>query len=177
MRTECSTLLDRCLKLYTTLWNIWTYQQLCKKIHNLCTILHKLCTILHKLCIFFTQQLVGSYVSQCCVNFLNSGLTVYWHDTNGIGKRISKAFLIWNKQINKTNYQIFWPMLSSTRFRHVASQNELRSSRCVCKTVKGFHNYYIGLPSCYFACYYWLSVVILVMFTLRWIGIFISGFT
>ena len=25
---------------------------------------------------FFTQQLVGSYVSQCCVNFLNSGLTV-----------------------------------------------------------------------------------------------------
>ena len=48
-----ATLLDRCLKLYTTLWNIWTYQQLCKKIHNLCTILHKLCTILHKLCIFF----------------------------------------------------------------------------------------------------------------------------
>ena len=26
---------------------------------------------------FFTQQLVGSYVSQCCVNFLNSGLAVY----------------------------------------------------------------------------------------------------
>ena len=26
---------------------------------------------------FFTQQLVSSYVSQCCVNFLNSGLTVY----------------------------------------------------------------------------------------------------
>ena len=26
---------------------------------------------------FFTQQLVGSYVSQCCVNFLNSGLTVH----------------------------------------------------------------------------------------------------
>ena len=25
----------------------------------------------------FTQQLVGSYVSQCCVNFLNSGVTVY----------------------------------------------------------------------------------------------------
>ena len=29
------TLLDRCLKLYTTLWNIWTYQQLCKKITQL----------------------------------------------------------------------------------------------------------------------------------------------
>ena len=30
-----STLLDRCLKLYTTLWNMWTYQQLCKKITQL----------------------------------------------------------------------------------------------------------------------------------------------
>ena len=29
------TLLDRCLKLYTTLWNIWTYQLLCKKITQL----------------------------------------------------------------------------------------------------------------------------------------------
>ena len=29
------TLLDRCLKLYTTLWNIWTYQQLCKNITQL----------------------------------------------------------------------------------------------------------------------------------------------
>ena len=29
------TLLDLCLKLYTTLWNIWTYQQLCKKITQL----------------------------------------------------------------------------------------------------------------------------------------------
>ena len=29
------TLLDRCLKVYTTLWNIWTYQQLCKKITQL----------------------------------------------------------------------------------------------------------------------------------------------
>ena len=29
------TLLDRCLKLYTTLWNIWTYQQLCKQITQL----------------------------------------------------------------------------------------------------------------------------------------------
>ena len=71
------TPLDRSLNFYTTLWNIWTYQQLCKKLHNLCKILHNLCTILNKLCNFFTQQLVGSYVSQCCVNFLNSGLTVY----------------------------------------------------------------------------------------------------
>ena len=30
-----ATLLDRCLNLYTTLWNIWTYQQLCKKITQL----------------------------------------------------------------------------------------------------------------------------------------------
>ena len=29
------TLLDRCLKLYITLWNIWTYQQLYKKITQL----------------------------------------------------------------------------------------------------------------------------------------------
>ena len=40
-----------------------------RKLHNLCTILHNLCTILNKLCNFFTQQLVGSYVSQCCVIF------------------------------------------------------------------------------------------------------------
>ena len=40
-----------------------------KKIHNLCKILHNLCKILHKLCNFFTQLLVGSYVSQCCVKF------------------------------------------------------------------------------------------------------------
>ena len=49
-----TTLLDCCLKNYTTLWNKWSYQLLCKKIvHNL----------------FLTQQLVGSCVSQCCVNF------------------------------------------------------------------------------------------------------------
>ena len=30
-----NTLLDRCLKLYTLLWNIWTYQQLGKKITQL----------------------------------------------------------------------------------------------------------------------------------------------
>ena len=29
---QVDTLLDRCLKVYTTLWNIWTYQLLCKKI-------------------------------------------------------------------------------------------------------------------------------------------------
>ena len=71
------TLLDNCLKLYTTLWNIWTYQQLGKKItqlvYNLTQIVYKFTQVVY----FFTQQLVGSYVSQCCVNFLNSGLTVY----------------------------------------------------------------------------------------------------
>ena len=40
-----------------------------KKIHNLCKIVHNLCKIVHKLCNFFTQLLVGSYVSQCCVKF------------------------------------------------------------------------------------------------------------
>ena len=40
-----------------------------KKLHNLCKIVHNLCKILHKLCNFFTQLLVGSYVSQCCVKF------------------------------------------------------------------------------------------------------------
>ena len=40
-----------------------------RKLHNLYKILHKLCTILHKLCNFLTQQLVGSYVTQRCVNF------------------------------------------------------------------------------------------------------------
>ena len=74
---ELPTLLDRCLKLYTTLWNIWTYQQLCKKItqlvYNLTQIVYNFTQVVY----FFTQQLVGSYVSQCCVNFLNSGLTVY----------------------------------------------------------------------------------------------------
>ena len=70
------TLLDRCLKLYTTLWNIWTYQQLCKKItqlvYNLTQVVYNFTQVVY----FFTQQLVGSYVSQCCANFLNSGLTV-----------------------------------------------------------------------------------------------------
>ena len=33
-----------------------------KKIHNLCKIVHKLCN-------FFTQLLLGLYVSQCCVKF------------------------------------------------------------------------------------------------------------
>ena len=45
-----------------------------------------MCTILHKLCNFFTQQLVGSYVSQCCVNFLNSGLTVWVTSDKSIDK-------------------------------------------------------------------------------------------
>ena len=57
------TLLERCLKNYTTLCNIWTYQLLYKKI------LHILCKILHKLCNILTQQLVGSYVTQRCVFF------------------------------------------------------------------------------------------------------------
>ena len=64
------TLLDPCYKLYTTLWNIWIYQLLCKN-----TQVVPICTS----CVFFlTQQLVGLYVSQCCVHFLNSGLTMYW---------------------------------------------------------------------------------------------------
>ena len=71
------TLLYHCLKLYTTLWNIWTYQQLCKKItqlvYNFTQIVYNFTQVVY----FFTQQLVGSYVSQCCVNFLNSGLMVY----------------------------------------------------------------------------------------------------
>ena len=70
------SLLDRCLKLYTTLWNIWTYQQLCKKntqvVYNFTQIVYNFTQVVY----FFTQLLVGSYVSQCCVNFLNSGLTV-----------------------------------------------------------------------------------------------------
>ena len=92
-------------KNYTTLWNIWTYQLLCKKkLHNLFKIVHKLCKIVHKLCNFLTQQLVGSYVSQYCVIFLNSGLTVYvatvtWatthaHSSCRIGQP-SKVFQYW----------------------------------------------------------------------------------
>ena len=38
-----------------------------KKLHNLFKIVHKLCKTVHNLCNFLTQQLVGSYVSQCCV--------------------------------------------------------------------------------------------------------------
>ena len=72
------TLLDHCLKLYTTLWNIWTYQQLCKKItqlvYNFTQIVYNFTQVVY----FFTQQLEGSYISQCCVIFLNSGLTVYF---------------------------------------------------------------------------------------------------
>ena len=38
------TLLDYCLKVYTTLWNIWTYQLLswlCKKKYTICIKLYK----------------------------------------------------------------------------------------------------------------------------------------
>ena len=36
LKFSVCTLLDHCLKKYTTLWNIWTYQLLCKKkLHNL----------------------------------------------------------------------------------------------------------------------------------------------
>ena len=43
-------------------------------------VLHNLCKILHKLCNFSYPTVEGStsYVSQACVNFLNSGLTVYF---------------------------------------------------------------------------------------------------
>ena len=70
-------LLDRCLKLYTTLWNIWTYQQLCKKITQLVCNFTQIVYNFTQVGYFFTQQLVGSYVSQCCVKFLNSDLTVW----------------------------------------------------------------------------------------------------
>ena len=60
---SCCSLLDHCLKNYTTLWNIWTYQLLCKKNCTTCVKFYTSCII------FLTQQLVGSYVSQCCVIF------------------------------------------------------------------------------------------------------------
>ena len=63
VRTYLITLLDGCLKNYTTLWNILTYQLLCKKNYTTCVKLYTSCVI------FLTQQLVGSYVSQCCVIF------------------------------------------------------------------------------------------------------------
>ena len=48
------------------------------KIYTTCVQFNTNCVKFYTSCvIFFTQQLVGSYVSQCCVNFLNSGLTVY----------------------------------------------------------------------------------------------------
>ena len=52
------------------------------------------------MCNFFTQQLVGSYVSQCCVNFLNSGLTVYTNDVGlynytSLNSCISEKRLVW----------------------------------------------------------------------------------
>ena len=63
------TLLDHCLKsLHNTVKHM-NLLLLCKKLHNLFKIVHKLCKIVYKLCIFFTQLLVGSYVSQCCVKF------------------------------------------------------------------------------------------------------------
>ena len=57
------TLLDCCLKNYTTLWSIWTYQLLCKKNCTTCLQFYTSCVI------FLTQQFVGSYVSQCCAIF------------------------------------------------------------------------------------------------------------
>ena len=65
-------LLDHCLKNYTILWNIWTYQLLCKKkSHNLCKIVHKLCN--------FSYTTVRSFIcfTVLCMICLNSGLTVY----------------------------------------------------------------------------------------------------
>ena len=56
-----------------------------KKLHNLCKIVHNLCKIVHKLCIFFTQLLVGSYISVLC-KVLNSGLTVKTFQNEGVAK-------------------------------------------------------------------------------------------
>ena len=64
-------LLDRCLKKYTSLWNIWIFQLLCKKNYTTCVQFYTSCVI------FLKQQVIGS-VSQGWVNFfLNSGLSVW----------------------------------------------------------------------------------------------------
>ena len=67
------SLLDRCLKNDTTLWNIWTYQLLCKKNYTTCVKFYTSCVILHKLC-NFSYTTVGRFILLC--NFLNSGLTL-----------------------------------------------------------------------------------------------------
>ena len=63
-------------KLHNTL-KIWIYQLLCKKITQFVYSFAQLGIIFTQLVSIFTQQLVGSYVSKGCVNFLNSGLIVY----------------------------------------------------------------------------------------------------
>ena len=84
------------------MWNIWTYQLLCKKMHYLCKISHKFCKILYKLYIFFllTQQLVGSYVSQWN---LNSGLIVLF-----TLQRQKKVAYTGNKVILKIHEEIIY---------------------------------------------------------------------
>ena len=59
-------------KKYTTLWNIWTYQLLCKKDYTTCVKFYTTCVI------FLTKQLVYRFIwfTVLC-NFLNSSLTVY----------------------------------------------------------------------------------------------------
>ena len=55
------TLLDRCLKLYTTLWNIWTNQQLCKKItqlvYNLTQLVYNFTQV-----VYFFYTTVGRFI-------------------------------------------------------------------------------------------------------------------
>ena len=55
------TLLDCCLKLYTTLWNIWTYQQLCKKItqlvYNLTQVVYNFTQV-----VYFFYTTVGRFI-------------------------------------------------------------------------------------------------------------------
>ena len=55
------SLLDHYLKLYTTLWNIWTYQQLCKKItqvvYNLTQIVYNFTQV-----VYFFYTTVGRFI-------------------------------------------------------------------------------------------------------------------
>ena len=50
------TLLDSCLKLYTALWNIWTYQQLCKKNYTTCVQFYTNCVQFYTSCVIFLHN-------------------------------------------------------------------------------------------------------------------------
>ena len=63
------TLLDHCLKNYTTLWNIWTYQLLCKKITQLVYNFTQLVYNFKQVVYFLTQQLVRFICFTVLCNF------------------------------------------------------------------------------------------------------------